>query len=194
MFPRILYRVFAVALLLFALVVCVAAQDLDDVSIAGKITDSAGLAVVGVTVTATSVETGETRTAITNDEGQYRIVKLKPGTYKVRAAQSGFGTQETPGIPTISAQNVQKDFKLAPADIKAQQTITVLDDDGPVIDPTRRIGGQTRVPRRSSRAIFRFRAERLIQTILRSTASITMTTDRRVTGFSPRSNPSPRFR
>ena len=55
------------------------AQDLDDVTISGKVTDSNGLAVVGATVTATSVDTGEVRTVVTDDEGRYRLVKLKAG-------------------------------------------------------------------------------------------------------------------
>lgn len=143
MFGRSLSR--AIALSLFVLVsgLFVAAQDLDDVTISGKVTDSNGLSVVGASVTVTSVETGESRTLITDDEGHYRFLKLKPGTYKVKASASGFGAQETPGIPTISAQNLQKDFKLAPADVKAEQTVTVTEDDGPAVDTTRTIVGGT---------------------------------------------------
>ena len=143
MFGRNLSRLCAFTLLL--LVCCLAsfAQDLDDVTIAGKLTDANGLAVVGGSVTATSIETGESRTVVTSDEGRYRIVKLKPGTYKIKASASGFGIQETPEIMTVSAQNVQKDFKLIPADVRAEQTVTVTDDDGPVVDTTRTIVGGT---------------------------------------------------
>ena len=62
--------------------------------------DSNGLVVVGASVTVTSVDTGETRTVVTDDEGRYRFLKLKPGTYKVKASASGFGAQETPDILT----------------------------------------------------------------------------------------------
>ena len=143
MFGRILYPLFAFTLLLVALTFSAVAQDLDDVTITGRLADSNGLAVVGASVTATSVETGEARTVVTDDEGRYKIVKLKPGTYKIRATASGFGAQETPGIVTISAQNVQKDFKLLPADLKAETTVTVTDDDGPAVDTTRTTVGGT---------------------------------------------------
>lgn len=143
MFGRILPRAFALTFIVFASSLILTAQDLDDVTIAGMVTDSNGLAVVGATITATSVETGESRTTVTNDGGRYQFLKLKPGTYKIKAANSGFGAQETPGIPTVSAQNVQKDFKLAPASVTAEQIVTVTDDDGPVIDPTRTIVGGT---------------------------------------------------
>ncbi len=142
MFGRIVYSIFACALLVFAFGLCVFAQDLDDVTVAGRIADINGLAVVGASVTATSVETGEARTVVTDDEGRYRIVKLKPGTYKIKATAKGFGAQETPGIATVSAQNVQKDFKLKPADIEAETTVTVTEDDGPPVDTTRiTVGG-----------------------------------------------------
>ena len=142
MVGRILSRALAFSALLFVCSVFTFAQDLDDVTITGRILDANGLAVVGAKVSATSVETGEVRTVVTDDEGRYRLVKLKPGTYKVKAAQTGFGPQETPGITTISAQNLQKDFRLVPADVKAEQTVTVTEDDGPPVDTTRiTVGG-----------------------------------------------------
>lgn len=143
MLGSILSRVSAFTLLLFALTFTAIAQDLDDVSFAGRITDANNLAIAGATVTATSLDTGEERTVTTDDEGRYKIIKLKPGRYKIKAAASGFGIQETPEIPTISAQNVQKDFTLAPADIRAEQTVTVTDDDSLVIDTTRILVGGT---------------------------------------------------
>src|SRR6188768_1610795 len=139
MFGSSFARISAVILALFILTFAAAAQDLDDVTISGKVTDSNGLAVVGASVTASSIEMGIDRTVITGDDGRFQIVKLKPGTYKVKVVATGFGVQETPAIPTISAQNVQRDFTLAPAGVTAEQTVTVTEDDGPVIDTTRMI-------------------------------------------------------
>ncbi|MBK7394194.1 MAG: carboxypeptidase regulatory-like domain-containing protein [Chloracidobacterium sp.] len=143
MFGKILSRTLAFTFALVIFSVAAMAQDLDDVTISGKVTDSAGLPVVGATVTATMTETGESRSIVTDGDGFYRLVKLKPGTYKLKVANGGFGTQETPGIPTISAQNLQKDFKLSPADVKAETTVTVTEDDGPPVDTTRTIVGGT---------------------------------------------------
>ncbi len=143
MLRNILPRISAFILLLIVLSLTIFAQDLDDVSFAGKLTDTNGLAVVGASVTASRIGTGETRTVITDDEGRYRIIKMTPGSYKLRAAASGFGTKETPEIQTISAQNVQFDFQLVPADITAEQNVTVTEDDGPIVDTTRTIVGGT---------------------------------------------------
>ncbi|MBK6725115.1 MAG: carboxypeptidase regulatory-like domain-containing protein [Acidobacteria bacterium] len=142
MFGRILNRVFTLTLLLSAFAAFSMAQDLDDVTIAGRVTDPNGLAIVGASITVTSIETGQLRTVVTDEDGRYQIVKLKPGTYKVKAVLSGFGSQETPGIVTVSAQNLIKDFKLNPADVRAEATVTVTEDDGPVIDTGRiTVGG-----------------------------------------------------
>lgn len=140
---RSLSRSFAFVICVFVLAFAVAAQDLDNVTVTGKVTDINGLAVVGASVTATSVETGVTRTVVTDDDGRYKIVQLKPGIYKIKVAQSGFGTQETSPITTISAQNVQQDFKLSPADVRAETTVTVTEEDGPAVDTTRTIVGGT---------------------------------------------------
>lgn len=143
MFGRIILRVFALSLCVLATALFAFTQDLDDVTIAGKVLDSNGQAIVGATVVATNTETGEARTVTSDDEGRYNLVKLKPGTYKVKVTASGFGAQETPDIVTISAQNVQRDFKLSPAGVTAEQTITVTDDDSPLVDTTRTIVGGT---------------------------------------------------
>ncbi|MCY7347472.1 MAG: carboxypeptidase-like regulatory domain-containing protein, partial [Pyrinomonadaceae bacterium] len=55
------------------------AQDLDDVTISGRIVDSNNLPIVGATVTATLVTTNVERTVVTDGDGRYRIVELPPG-------------------------------------------------------------------------------------------------------------------
>jgi hypothetical protein len=142
MFGRILRRALAPAVIVFALMAVSLGQDLDDVTITGKVTDPNGLVIVGASVMATSIETGEVRTVTTDENGVYNIVKLKPGTYKIRAISSGFGVNETTEIKTVSGQNVEQDFSLLPAQVKAETTITVTDEDGPPVDTTRiTVGG-----------------------------------------------------
>lgn len=119
------------------------AQDLDDVTISGKVADTNGAAIVGATVTATQIEKNIERTIVTDDEGRYRLVDLQPGTYKVRATSQGFGTKEQIDLVTIAGQNVQLDFSLAPAGLQVEQTVTVGGDDAPVVDTTRTIVGGT---------------------------------------------------
>jgi hypothetical protein len=118
-------------------------QDLDDVTIAGRIVDANKQAVAGATVTVTSVDSGAARVATTDDNGAYRFIKLKPGVYKVKAAATGFGPQETAELTTLSGQNLQFDFALSPAGLTAEQTVTVSEDDGPPVDTSRIVVGST---------------------------------------------------
>ncbi len=59
-------------------------------SLNGKITDSNGVALPGVTVDVKSDALQGTRTAITNREGMYRLVLLPPGLYAVTFQLEGF--------------------------------------------------------------------------------------------------------
>lgn len=119
------------------------AQDLDEVTIAGRILDSTGLAVVGATVTVTDQGSGATRTVTTNEDGRYRFIELRPGVYKIKAAATGFGAKERIDLTTVAGQNLQLDFSLSPADVQAETTVTVGDDDAPAVDTTRTIVGGT---------------------------------------------------
>ena len=59
-------------------------------SISGSVSDDSGGALPGVTVTATNVETGVTRTTVTNEAGLYQLALLPPGTYRTEAMLDGF--------------------------------------------------------------------------------------------------------
>jgi len=59
-------------------------------TIAGSIIDASHAAIVGATVTATSLETADTRSATTNKVGAYRIEAVPPGGYKIEVSASSF--------------------------------------------------------------------------------------------------------
>src|SRR2546429_3722859 len=62
-------------------------------AIAGVVKDTSGALMPGVTVEAASPALIEkVRTAVTDGQGQYRIVDLRPGTYAVTFTLAGFAT------------------------------------------------------------------------------------------------------
>jgi hypothetical protein len=65
-------------------------------TIAGSIVDPTQAVVVGATVTATSLQTNDVRTATTNKVGGYRIESVLPGTYRIEVAAPGFATTTVP--------------------------------------------------------------------------------------------------
>ena len=134
---------FALAFLVFAGTTLILSQDLDDVTISGRVADTNGLPVVGATLRATEIGSGAERTVTSNDEGRYRFIELRPGTYRIKASLEGFGAKERIGLDAVSGQNLQLDFTLNPAAVQAEATITVTEADMPVIDITRTIVGGT---------------------------------------------------
>jgi hypothetical protein len=143
LFGKRVLSIFAFALFIFIFSSVGFAQDLDDVSISGKITDSNNAPIVGATVVVTLTTTGIERTVVTNEDGRYRIVELAPGNYKVKASAQGFGAKEQVDLITIAGQNVQLNLSLAPANVQAEQTVTIGGDDAPLIDTTRTVVGGT---------------------------------------------------
>ena len=59
-------------------------------SIVGTVTDSTGAPMEGAAVTVTNTGTGVKQSAQTSAAGEYRIVNLTPGTYKLDIEKSGF--------------------------------------------------------------------------------------------------------
>ena len=118
------------------------AQDLDDVTITGRIVDQNGAIIPNAKVTAVLVETSVERTVVANDDGRYRIIELEPGEYTLRIESPGFATEEKTNLVTIAGQNVQLDFTLKPADVTAEQVI-VNEAEAPAIDTTRTVVGGT---------------------------------------------------
>ena len=120
----------------------VSAQDLDQVTISGRVTDQNGAIIPGANVTAILVKTGAERSVVANDDGRYRLIELEPGEYTLRISSPGFATEEKTNLATVSGQNIQLDLVLRPADITAAQVV-VDEAEPPPIDTTRTVVGGT---------------------------------------------------
>src|SRR5258706_8118290 len=89
----------------------------------GTVTDSSGAAVSNVRVTITETNTNISRTAQTNESGNYIFPDLPPGTYTVTAEQSGFKRASRAGVDVIVNTTQRVDLVLQPGNIS--ETITV---------------------------------------------------------------------
>ena len=61
-------------------------------ALTGTVSDPTGAVIPGVTVTATNSGTNQARSAVTADDGVYRIPLLDPGIYRVSFSLPGFKT------------------------------------------------------------------------------------------------------
>ena len=125
---RIVPLVVAVSFGLLLLPVVASAQS----SIAGVVKDTSGAVLPGVQVEVSSpVLIEQSRTAVSDSQGVYRIVDLRPGTYKVIFTLQGFTTFERSGIelPASFTATVNAEMKLG----SISETITVSGE-APVVD------------------------------------------------------------
>src|SRR5712692_5484163 len=101
-------------------------------SIAGVVKDPSGAVMPGVTVEAASPALIEkVRTVVTDDQGQYKIVSLVPGTYTVTFALSGFSTVKREGVELTTGFTATVNAELKEGTV--EETITVSGA-APVVD------------------------------------------------------------
>ena len=95
----------ALATVFFSLVLgAVALAQTETGQIIGKVADPNGALVPGAAVTVKAVNTGATRTATTNTQGEYTITNLQPGLYDVSVQATGFATRTQRVEVTVGAR------------------------------------------------------------------------------------------
>ena len=125
---RILWAVFVVLVSLVALPTTARAQS----AIAGVVKDTSGAVLPGVTVEASSdVLIEKTRSVVTNGQGQYTIVDLRPGVYSVSFTLPGFSSFKRDGVelPGNFTATINADMKVG----ALEESVTVSGQ-SPVVD------------------------------------------------------------
>ena len=83
-------RIFHVFLCLIAITAIVFAQSTNNQEISGQVQDATGAVVPGATVTIINVDQNFTRTAKSNESGNFVISNLPIGKYRISAEAAGF--------------------------------------------------------------------------------------------------------
>ncbi len=145
---QVLLRICTLALmgvLAVGLATNASAQGVTTSSIAGLVKDPQGLAVPGVTVTATHEPSGTVYSAVTQTDGRYLIPNARVGgPYTVVAELSGFQPAARGGL--MLALGVTADVDLSLGMAAASETVTVTATADPVFSSTR-TGAATAVTR-----------------------------------------------
>src|ERR1700722_20881942 len=82
--------------LLLQLVPSLIAQTAGMGVLTGKVVDSSGHQVANATVTVTSLDNGQARSALTGTDGSYRFDDLPLGNYRMKLEAAGFQAVEAP--------------------------------------------------------------------------------------------------
>ncbi|MFO7865584.1 MAG: carboxypeptidase regulatory-like domain-containing protein [Candidatus Aminicenantes bacterium] len=97
----------------------------------GTVTDEEGNPLPGVSVTADSPSLMGTASSVTNMDGDYRLLRLPPGTYTVTYEMQGFGTLRREGIVIRLGRTFSLDVTLRPAALEEEVTVV---GQSPVVD------------------------------------------------------------
>jgi hypothetical protein len=131
MAPRTIARLVVVFSVLLPPVLA-SAQVADTASIAGVVRDASGAVLPGVTVEASSPALiDKVRTTVTDGQGLYRIVDLRPGVYTVTFVLPGFSTFRREGLELTTGFTATINAELRVGTV--EETITVTGE-SPVVD------------------------------------------------------------
>jgi hypothetical protein len=111
-----------------------AQSDVSTATIKGSVTDPNNAVVAGATVTATSLERGNKRSARTESDGGYTIQSLQPGLYEVRIEATGFETTVLSRLELTVGQVGVFNVQLRTGGVSAEVVVTA---DAPLIEVER---------------------------------------------------------
>ena len=88
----------------------------------GSVRDASGAVIPGATVTAERTEDNQVRTAITGPGGDYALLQLEPGIYRLRAQFTHFTPEIAESVVLGARQQLRYDFTLR---ITSSESVTV---------------------------------------------------------------------
>ena len=110
-----------------------AAAQQETATIIGAVVDAQHGALPGATVTAKNVETGFSRTTVSDSEGRYRLAAVPPGLYEISAEMQGFGRALRRGVTLTVGAEAVINFEMTVAGVSEQVTVEA---DTPVVETT----------------------------------------------------------
>lgn len=78
----------------------------------GTVVDPSGAVIAGATVTARNSATNISKSAVTNENGEYKIINLPPGSYEITAEASSFSKGSIKGVTLTIGQTAQLEIRL----------------------------------------------------------------------------------
>jgi len=116
-----------ISLVVFLLAACVAetlAQTASTGALTGTVTDPNGAVVAAVQITATNEVTGETHTALSQQNGNYLVPLLPPGSYRLEFLKSGFKKAVKGGLRVNVTETARLDIQLELGTVEEQVNVT----------------------------------------------------------------------
>ena len=101
-------------------------------SLQGTVMDKSQAMVSKASVTLTNKETGATRTATTNDSGEYRFEGVTAGMYSIKVNAQGFAAAEAKDVEVLIGRTATQNFSLSPGSVN--EVVEVTTNAVPLVD------------------------------------------------------------
>lgn len=108
-------------------------------SVIGTVADASGAAISGAHITVQNLGTGARRTTVSGREGQYEVLSLSAGRYRILARKHGFAREVRTGIHLAVGQSATANLILHIGSVRQQ--VTVHADASPISLTTSDISG-----------------------------------------------------
>jgi len=102
-------------------------------TILGVVKDTSGALIPGVSITVKHTETGQTRTAISSESGDYNVPLLPVGAYELTTVMPGFKQDVRRGINLVVGQQAVINLTLEVGAAAEQVTVT---EEAPLVNTT----------------------------------------------------------
>lgn len=124
--PLRLLRILRLAKLVLVLLLLMTAtfvQAQEASSVIGTVADASGAAISGAHITVQNLGTGARRTTVSGREGQYEVLSLSAGRYRILARKHGFAREVRTGIHLAVGQSATANLILHIGSVRQQVTV-----------------------------------------------------------------------
>lgn len=147
------------SLLALVLAATLQAQDFRS-TLQGTVSDPSQSSIANAAITLRSVDTGQDRTTVTNDDGFYIFQFLPPGNYELTVKAAGFRTSVEKGISLALTQTLRQDVALQLGDtadtVNVVANIAVLETDSTSLGTAIRSEVRDNLPLKGRSSLFMF--------------------------------------
>jgi outer membrane receptor protein involved in Fe transport len=118
---------FVIATILLVFLSATVHAQVESGKIVGTVRDASGAILSAATLTVTQTQTNAERKTTSNNEGEYVVTELKPGTYTVKAERQGFKTAVESAFKLDINQVVRVDFSLVVGSVHEEVVVTAAE-------------------------------------------------------------------
>src|SRR5438309_3263506 len=118
---------------LIALPTCLVFAQTSTATILGVVKDTTGALIPGVSITIKHADTGQTRTAISSETGDYNVPLLPVGEYEITTTMPSFKQEVRRGINLVVGQQAVIDLTL---EVGAPEEKVIVTEEAPLVNTT----------------------------------------------------------